>query len=379
VYTRWAWLFALLLLPAGCKEKPADAEVKKAAKKDFDVELSDSALQAAHLTTGKPRVSPKHSVVTAAGTIEFVPSRVARIGPQIAGRVADVKVAPGQTVQKGAVVTTIDSVDVGRAQADLLSAQSHLKQSEMEVAREERLVAGGASSERALAMAQTERTLSQTSVKAAEDRLRTLGARASGGASTLPLTSPLAGKVLEVKARIGQPVGPTDTLVVVGEIDEVWLGVDIYERDVAKVGLGNTVRVTAVAFPDQVFEGKVDQLATALDPERRVLEARIVLPNPKGSLRPGMTATARILGAESQDAGTVLTVPRGAAQAIDGLSYVFVEKEKGKYWMRPVERGADIEDSVEILRGLNGDETIVVDGTFILKSEVLRESMGAND
>jgi cobalt-zinc-cadmium efflux system membrane fusion protein len=72
-------------------------------------------------------------------------------------------------------------------------------------------------------------------------------------------------------------------------------------------------------------------------------------------------------------------VPRGAIQTIDGAPFVFVEKAKGKYEMRAVERGQDLAARVEILHGLLAGEPVVSEGSFILKSEVLREQMGSND
>ena len=68
-----------------------------------------------------------------------------------------------------------------------------------------------------------------------------------------------------------------------------------------------------------------------------------------------------------------------ALQAIDGQPYVFVEQSHGKFELRPVERGSDLEGLVEITRGLDGSENVVVDGGFILKSEYLKEQMGTND
>jgi cobalt-zinc-cadmium efflux system membrane fusion protein len=361
-----------------CKPKVEPTVGPKAAE-GVDVSLDDKALEAAHVTTAKVASARRRSQVTVTGIVDFVPSRVARIGPSIPGRVSQIVVAPGQDVGKGAVVAILESVDVGRARADLMSARSRLDMAEAEVAREERLVAGGASSERSLERAKTERSLAQTELRAAEARLSTLGAGGGGGATTVPLTSPLAGRVLEIKARIGQPVGPTDTLVVVGETREVWLAVDVYERDLAKVHVGDDVRVTTIAFPKRVFTGRVDNVGAVVDSERRVVAARIVLANDDGALRPGMTSTARILGELEGDGGTVLSVPRGAVQSIDGQPFVFVEKERGKYELRAIERGADLEDGVEVLRGLASGETIVDGGSFILKSEVLREQMGAND
>jgi cobalt-zinc-cadmium efflux system membrane fusion protein len=320
---------------------------------------------------------PRRSSLSVAGLVDFMPSRVARIGPQIAGRVMSVPVVAGQAVGRGSVVVTLDSVDIGRARADFLEAKSHQSLAESEVAREERLLDAGASSERALQTARTELELSKVGASAAGERLHTLGA--SQGASGLSLISPIEGKVLEVKARLGQPVGPTDTLVVVGETSQVWLAVDVYERDLARVHMGDDVMATAVAYPDRIFQGKVDQLSSVVDAERRVLEARIVLQNPDGALRPGMTATARVLGVPEPNAPLVVSVPRGAIQTIDGQPFVFIALTGGKFELRAVDRGSELENGVEIKQGLNGDETIVIEGSFILKSEVLRSQMGSND
>lgn len=378
---------------SGCKPKEAPAEAPKKAEKEegVDVALSPVALEAAGLKLGKATSQPRRSVVTLAGLVDFSPSRVARIGPNISGRVGQVLVSPGQKVAKGAMVATLEGIEVGRARADWASSKSRLDLADVEVAREEKMVAAGASSERNLQAARTEKRLAEAELRAAEGRLSTFGVRGSEGpvSSTVPLVSPLAGTVLEVKARVGQPVGATDTLVVVGETTEVWLTVDVYERDLAKVHLGDEVRVSSVAFPARTFLGKVDYVDTTVDPDRRVLRARIVLPNADGALKPGMSATARVLGAPESatgadggaDAGSanVVTVPHGAVQTIDGAPFVFVEKKTGKYEMRAIERGQDYEGVVEVTRGLSGGEPIVVEGSFILKSEVLREQMGSND
>ncbi len=361
----------------GCT-KPVPEEKKVEQKVPAgEVELSQAALVAAAIRTGKPRVEPKRSMVRANGTIDFLPSRVARIGPNVAGKIAQISVATGQRVLQGATLFVLESVDVGRARADLLSAKSRFTQAELEVAREKKLVAGGASSDRAMLNAETEKTVAETNVRAAQERLRTLGA-GGGGSSSVPITTPLSGTVLEVKARIGQPVGPTDTLVTVGEIDQVSLLVDLYERDLARVHVGDNVRVSTIAYPGKVFVGKVELLATVIDPERKVLEARIGLANGEGLLKPGMTASARILG-ESQDGGVATLIPKSALQSVDGLPFVFIELKPGHYRLVALEKGEEFENDVEIVRGLKGDETIVTEGAFLLKSELLKEQMGAND
>jgi membrane fusion protein, heavy metal efflux system len=406
----WLVLVALVCCRDKAAEPTAPAAPKKAA--GVDVELSAEAFKAARLKFGVAARSPRHQVVLAAGMLDFAPNRVARLGPSASGRIASLTATVGQRVKRGNVLATVDSVDAGRARADVLAARSRLAQADSELARERRLTEGGASSERSLALAQSERNLADVEVRAAEARTQTLGTAVAGGA--LGLVSPIDGIVLEVRARLGQPVSATDTIIVVGEVDSLWLRIDVYERDVGRIRIGDLARIVTVAYPDRVFEGRVEQLGTAIDPERHVLDARIVLGNLDGALRPGMSATARILGrpvdagVQQFDAGSataagsespaqspsVVSVPKSAIQTIDGQPFVFIAKRLGpntattgsipanataEFELRAVERGSALETEVEILRGLEGGESIVVDGAFILKSELLKSQMGTND
>lgn len=375
---RVRWLVALAAL-AACHPKNADPQKEPPKDDGADVHLAPKALAAAQLATTRPRAIVPRTSVSVAGKVDFVPSRVARVGPPIAGRVATLPVVPGQKVGRGAVLATVDSLEVGRARADFSAARTRSEKAKAELERETRMMSGGASTERAMLLAQTEQQQAQTELRASEDRLATLGLGAGASGQAVGLVAPIAGTVLQLHARVGQPVGPTDTLVVVGETETVWLTVDVYERDLGKVHIGDEVKVASVAYPGRSFAGKVDEVAAVVDPERHVLEARIVLPNEDGALKPGMTATARILGVTANDGGTVLAVPRAALQTVDGQAFVFVERAPGAYAMRPVERGNEVDGEVEILRGVAPDDTVVTEGSFILKSEALKAQMGSND
>ena len=139
----------LALVASACKPKAAASEAPKKAEKEpgIDVALSPAALEAAGLTVAKSTTEPRRSSVTLVGVVDFSPSRVAKIGPNISGRVGSVLVSPGQKIKKGAVVATLEGVEVGRARADWSSAKSRLDMADLEVAREEKMVAAGASSE----------------------------------------------------------------------------------------------------------------------------------------------------------------------------------------------------------------------------------------
>jgi len=185
--------------------------------------------------------------------------------------------------------------------------------------------------------------------------------------------------VLDVNARVGQPVSPADTLFVVGEIDRVWIVLDVYERDLSKVHIGDAVHAEVLAYPQRTFEGHVDYVGGIVDPVRRAVSTRIVIDNPEMLLRPGMSVTTRILHDDASDAGVSLWVPRSAITSIDGQPFVFIEKKPGQYLLRAVLRGEDVEGDSEILKGLSVGEPVVTEGTFVLKSELLKEQMGKND
>ena len=270
--------------------------------------------------------------------------------------------------------------------AELLTASAQLQRAEKEVARELSLVDSRATTERELVAAKTTESVARIDVRAAEERLRAYGAgRSASAGGGVSLSTPIAGRVLEMNARLGQSIGPADTLFVVGDVGEVWLVADVHERFFPSVKQGDTVKVSVVALPGRTFDGRVDQIGGMVDPSTKAFRARIVLPNPDGALLPGMSATARIHHATTGAKERVVSVPRAALQSIDGLPFVFVEgpgtdgKGGRKFEMRAVERGGEAEGRVEIFRGVREGETVVGDGSFLLKSEVLREQMGKND
>jgi cobalt-zinc-cadmium efflux system membrane fusion protein len=369
-----------------CKKNEPAAE--PAAKAGGDVVLSETAQKAAGLQVAPVTTAPRRTSVVAAGVVEFSPNRVARVGPVVDGRVIALKVDPGQRVKAGDVLAAVQSVQVGHARADYLAAQVRQQQADRERARQEMLADGGATSTRDLVAAQTAKELADLEARTAAEKLRAVGGYAGdiglgGGAGTssaIALTTPLGGVVLDVNARVGQPVSPSDTLFVVGEIDKVWLVVDVYERDLAKVHGGDVVHASVLAYPERVFEGRVDYVGGIVDPVRRAVAARIVIDNPDMMLRPGMSVTARVLHDDpGVDAGTVMWVKAASVTLIDGQPFVFVEKKPGTYELRAIERGDEVEGRVEVTRGLAAGEPIVTEGTFVLKSELLKEQMGKND
>jgi cobalt-zinc-cadmium efflux system membrane fusion protein len=118
----------------------------------------------------------------------------------------------------------------------------------------------------------------------------------------------------------------------------------------------------------------VDYVSPSMDEKTRTLKVRVGVKNPKGRLRAGMFVNVQLFLPSGEDA---IVVPKAALLADEGRSFVFVHHH-GEYWVRrPVETGRSSGDQVEVTKGLAGGETVVTEGCFLLKSDVLRSKMGA--
>jgi len=174
------------------------------------------------------------------------------------------------------------------------------------------------------------------------------------------LISPVAGKIIEIKKRIGELVQPTsqDVVIVVLPIAPYEIKVDIYEEDVIEISVGNSVEITLVAFPDKKIEGKV----ISISPAEKIVDGVVYYETTIGfeemleEVKPGMTADVNIKTAVREN---VLSLPEDAIQRKDGKTIVEVFKN-GQIQERDIEiglRGSN--DMVEVLSGLEEGEKVI--------------------
>jgi cobalt-zinc-cadmium efflux system membrane fusion protein len=118
----------------------------------------------------------------------------------------------------------------------------------------------------------------------------------------------------------------------------------------------------------------VDWVGREVDAHSRTVPVRILVANAGGSLKPGMFATASI--GTGGDGQKVVAVPATALQRMDDRWVVFLPRGKGRFEMRPVERGRDLGGEVAVLGGLAPGERVVVEGAFLLRAEAQKQEGG---
>ncbi len=316
------------------------------------------------------------------GEIQFDDRLVAHVSTQAEGIMRKVYVTQGDEVKKGRPLLSLESVAVGEAQADLLAAEAEVTLARRNSERITALRAEGISSEKEVINATQSLESARIRRDAAAGTLRRLGNRGSapsGSTGRLVLRSPRNGTILAMHAVSGEVARADASLVTVGDNASLWVWADLYEDQYAKVAEAQRARpltaaVSVKAFPGSTFTGTVDFLSPAMSESSRTVKLRIAVPNPEGKLLAGMFADVDLfLPGEDQ----ALTVPKRAVMEDEGRSFVFVHHDGPYYVRRKVMTGRTFGEWVEIVSGLKGGETVVADGAFLMKSDVLRSKMGA--
>jgi cobalt-zinc-cadmium efflux system membrane fusion protein len=211
----------------------------------------------------------------------------------------------------------------------------------------------------------------------AESTSLMLQSAGSGAAGKYNLVAPFDGTIIEKHASIGEVLKDDTRVFVIADLSTVWVDITVYAKDLAKITVGQSVIVRADGI-EKPLVGSISFVGAIAKSDARAAQARVVLQNPDGKLKPGLFVSAEI-ALERVDAAMV--IPDDAIQKIDGLSIVFVE-EDGAFEARKVKTGrvgvsgSDPRVVLEILGGLSPGEEYVDKGSFVLKAELGKGAAG---
>jgi Cu(I)/Ag(I) efflux system membrane fusion protein len=180
------------------------------------------------------------------------------------------------------------------------------------------------------------------------------------------ISAPIDGVVAELGAREGMTVMPGAALFRINGLATVWVNAEVRESEAAAVRVGNAVEARTTALPGKVFKGSVSAILPEVNAATRTLKARVELANPDGELKPGMFATLNFTPAARDE---VLAVPGEAVIQTGKRSVVIVAQDNGRFAPVEVETGVEVGGRVEIRRGLEAGQKVVVSGQFLIDSE----------
>lgn len=189
----------------------------------------------------------------------------------------------------------------------------------------------------------------------------------------LELKAPIDGRITQRKSTVGELIGKETEVYTISDPADLWVLAEIKERDIAAVRVGQEVDFSVLAYPGDIFHGKVALLGNRVESESRTLEVRIEVSNADGRLKPGMFADVEIATTALQD---VLVISDVALQTLEDEHIVFVALSDTKFEKRTVKIGMEQRGRMQVLAGLKEGERVVTEGSFILKSELLKGELG---
>lgn len=310
-------------------------------------------------------------------------SRYAHLAPRAPGVVQAVHADLGEQVPAGHVLATVDSAALGEAKADCLQAAAMVKLWDKSFAREQRLMSRGVATERQVIEAETKLTESRIALGRAKQRLRSLGMAGSAieavittgdTLSLLPVVASFAGVVVQRSAVIGEVVDTKRALFSVADTSRMWALLDVQEADVPAVRTGQSVILEVQGLRGRRLSGTLTWISSQLNRRTRTLSARAIIDNPQRQLRAGMFGKAIVNVREREPA---LVVPKESVQWEGCCNIVFVRQEPTLFEPRKVTLSYATGNYYVVEDGLNEGEVVVSAGSFLLKTELLKGSIGA--
>jgi membrane fusion protein, heavy metal efflux system len=381
------------LLAAACTRDRATGEDQAGQLPANFLSISTDSQKLAQLSFMRMTARSLPQIVIALGSLALDQKRTDRIGTIFAGTVTEVLVDVGDQVTADQVLAEVHSHDLHEAVGAYRIALTEAQRTKQQVNyarrindRYQSLYEIKFASRQEVERAQMDYRNAVSESARAQSELQVARAHLAGMlqvperrldphvliGDAFPIKSSRAGVVTARSIAPGMALLPGMEAFTVSDLSNLWMVAQVREDDLHELRPGMPVAVLVRAFPNTRFAGRIALIGPEIDPATRTLKVRIAVPNVDGRLKPEMFATAQIECSGSREA---LFVPEVSAQDLNGNPVVFVRHGESTFEARPVDIGEKIDGQVEIVRGLRSNDVVVVNGSYVLKSQLLKRSL----
>ncbi len=385
------------------------------AQANDTVKITPSDQQLAGIAVAPVLVERVPQTLTVAGQVQLDEQHTSHLGTLADGRISDVSVLAGAPVHRDQTLGTLHSHMVHETVGSLVQAYAAVdrQQGAVAFAHQQQARYHHLYSIQAASLEESQRA--DQDLQQAEQMLRDAEASVHMEREHLsellqvdpesltptnlydrelvPIRSPINGVVVARNISVGQVVPTGFDAFDVSNLATVWVTAAVNQQDLALIHVGASAEITqttgttpgpgaaqnssqnsSAGTPGNTpAHGQVANLGDLLDPTTRTIPVRLVVPNPGTRLRPGMFVTAHIAEPATRDA---IFIPEQALQAINGMPVVFVTADGQTFQARTVTLGARVRGQAEVTQGLGPHDRVVVHGAFMVKSEMLKSTMG---
>lgn len=293
-------------------------------------------------------------------------NNLVKIYPVMGGKVVSVDAEIGDLVSTKKTLAVINSSEARTYQKELLNAKNEVEIARKNLSVQEELFKTKFSSEKELLLAKKELELTKNELSRAEETYKVFSMSKGGD---YVVKSPVAGFILE------KNIGPelqirsdmSEYIFSVARLDEVYVALNIYENDIEKINVGQTVKIQVLSYPDKVFSGKITKIQNIIDPITKTIQARVLMQNKDFELKPEMNCTGYV---EFKENGKMIAVPKSAVIFDANKNFVMVYHSNKNIEPREVIVHKETSDKIYLKGGLKAGEKILTKNVLFIYDAV---------
>lgn len=343
---------------ASATETPAQAAL-------VPLQLTPQRLQSIGVKTGTVEYRAVHDEIRVTGNVAVDERLQAYVQTRFSGWIQKVFAnANYQLVRKGQPLFTIYSPDLVTTEREYLLA----KQNQEALAKS--TVSGVAAGANSLVAASLER-LEQWNLPVREIQALETSGKVE---QNLAIDSPVSGFIVERNALPNLYVQPGTNLYTITDLSSVWVFAQVFQNDLGRVSAGDQATLTVDSYSGRIFHGRVDFIYPDVDMTTRTARVRLVFPNPRLTLKPGMFVNVTL----EIPMGRRMVVPASAVLQSGTRQIAFVDHGQGYLEPREIVTGPQVADEFIVRKGVKPGERIVTSANFLIDSESqLQSALGS--
>ena len=364
---------AILLLLPGCEGSKSAAPADSNSPKSSDnAELfTVPQEQMAHLQVVTVQPTSLTRMLRLTGAVAYNSFKTTPVITQVSGPVSRMAVVPGQKVQRSEPMLYVASPDYSQLRTNYLKAKDANALAQKAYARAQDLYQHHAIAEQNLEQAESVEVQAGGDLASAQAALKVMGITDPDAlvkappSFEVPVRAPISGEVVEQDVSVGQLIQPGSTqCFLISDTSTVWVLVNIYQKDLPYVRVGDTVLIHTDSYSD-VFHGRISYVAASLDPSTRTLQARIETNNPGEKLKKDMFVFTDV------NAGTIpnaMALPDAAVlRDNENLPFVYVAVSSNQFGRRAVTLGESLNGQTQVTSGLKAGDRVIGNGSLFVQ------------
>lgn len=370
-----------LMVLASCSPK---TEMQDAAKADSQIaakgiyELTKTQFESSEMKLGKLENRPFYEIVKSNGTIDVPPANRASVSTYFGGTVKDIRLLPGERVQKGQLLFTLENPDYVKIQQVFLEAKGQLAYLKSDYERQKNLAQDNVSSQKNYLKAEADYTVASVTVASLGKQLTLMNINPDALTmenirTTLSVTSPINGYVTHVDITKGAFLNPSQSAITIVDTDHLHLELNIFEKDLSKVSIGQSIQFSIQEDQSNQYAAVVHLVNKTVDTKGRTIGIHGHLSDEKlaASLSPGMYVEADIYTSSASKA----SLPEDALVQVEERYYALELRDSSNNGYSLVKKEIKIGETnngfVEILNTQDFEDStqFLIKGVFNLITE----------